>query len=67
MRNYLSEKRLTHLVACSVGLVGMLIILNIVGNTNYATIEKGKKLVDYEVQALAKFIKSVKDDQVMMN
>ncbi|HHU80811.1 MAG TPA: creatininase family protein [Acholeplasmataceae bacterium] len=61
-----SKKRLTHLSGLFSGLSWYANYPeHYVGNANYATIEKGKKLVDYEVQALAKFIKSVKDDQVL--
>ncbi len=60
------KKRLTHLSGLFSGLSWYANYPeHYVGNANYATIEKGKKLVDYEVQALAKFIKSAKDDQVL--
>ena len=36
-----------------------------VGNANYATSEKGKMLVQMEVESLAKFIAAVKNDEVL--
>jgi creatinine amidohydrolase len=35
-----------------------------VGDARYATPEKGKVLVDYEIEALARLIKAVKEDQI---
>ncbi|HEY8444625.1 MAG TPA: creatininase family protein [Bacilli bacterium] len=36
-----------------------------VGNANYATYEKGEKYVKLQIEALAKFIKDVKNDKVL--